>query len=57
MGPKSSGEKVTSQETNFCVYITGNPYLIRQHAKAGQFPITSVEEVKSIIDPTTAEAI
>lgn len=39
----------------YCLYIAPNPELIREHAKAGDFPCTSVEEVKNIIDPTTAE--
>lgn len=39
----------------YCVYIAPNEQLIRQHAKAGEFPCTRVEEVKNIIDPTTAE--
>jgi hypothetical protein len=27
---------------------------IRKHAEAGGFPITSIHEVKTVIDPTTA---
>jgi hypothetical protein len=30
--------------------------LVREHARQGGFPANSVAEVKSIIDPTTAEA-
>ena len=30
--------------------------LVRVHARQGGFPANSVAEVKSIIDPTTAEA-
>jgi len=45
-----TGDKV------YCVYISPNEEMIREHAKQGGFPANSVAEVKSIIDPTTAEA-
>ncbi len=58
MGPEIQWrESYITANKIYCVYIAPNPDLIRQHAKAGQFPITSVEEVQSVIDPTTAEAI
>jgi hypothetical protein len=40
----------------YCVYIAANEQLVREHASQGGFPANSVAEVKSIIDPTTAEA-
>jgi hypothetical protein len=40
----------------YCVYIAANEELVREHASQGGFPANSVAEVKSIIDPTTAEA-
>jgi hypothetical protein len=40
----------------YCVYIAANEQLVREHAAQGGFPANSVAEVKSIIDPTTAEA-
>jgi hypothetical protein len=39
----------------YCVYIAPNPELVREHAVRGGFPADSVREVKTIIDPTTAE--
>ncbi|HET6349316.1 MAG TPA: DUF4242 domain-containing protein [Candidatus Krumholzibacteria bacterium] len=39
----------------FCVYLAENEELVREHAKRGQFPIDRVTQVKTIIDPTTAE--
>jgi hypothetical protein len=44
-----TGDKV------YCVYIAPNAEMIREHARQGGFPANSVSEVKSIIDPTTAE--
>lgn len=56
MGPEIQWQEsyITGNKI-YCIYIAPNPELIRQHAQAGQFPCTSIEEVKSVIDPTTAE--
>jgi cell division inhibitor SulA len=40
----------------YCVYIAPNEQMVREHAKQGGFPADRVSEVKSVIDPTTAEA-
>lgn len=39
----------------FCVYVADDPETVREHAKKGGFPVTSVYRVRSIIDPTTAD--
>ncbi|MCB9103331.1 MAG: DUF4242 domain-containing protein [Anaerolineales bacterium] len=39
----------------YCVYIAQNENLVRQHAQQAGFPANRVSEVKTIIDPTTAE--
>jgi len=39
----------------YCVYIAPNEAMVRDHAKQGGFPANRVSEVKTIIDPTTAE--
>jgi Protein of unknown function (DUF4242) len=39
----------------YCVYISPNEELIREHARQGGFPATRVSEVRTVIDPTTAE--
>ena len=39
----------------YCVYIAPNEEMVREHAKQGGFPANRVSEVKTIIDPTTAE--
>jgi hypothetical protein len=40
----------------YCVYIAPNEELVRKHAQQGGFPANRVSEVRSVIDPTTAEA-
>jgi hypothetical protein len=39
----------------YCVYIAPNEKMVREHAQRGGFPVNCVAEVKSVIDPTTAE--
>ena len=39
----------------YCVYIAPNEDMIRQHAQQGGFPANRISEVKTVIDPTTAE--
>jgi hypothetical protein len=39
----------------YCVYIAPNEEMVREHASQGGFPANLVSEVKTIIDPTTAE--
>ena len=44
-----TGDKV------YCIYIAPNEEMVREHARQGGFPANSIAEVKSVIDPTTAE--
>ena len=39
----------------YCVYIAPNEAMVREHAAQGGFPANSISEVKTMIDPTTAE--
>ncbi len=39
----------------YCVYIAPNEEMVREHAKQGGFPANAVNEVMTMIDPTTAE--
>jgi hypothetical protein len=39
----------------YCIYRAPNEEMIREHAQRGGFPCNKVSEVRSTIDPTTAE--
>jgi len=39
----------------YCVYIAPNEEMIREHARQGGFPATKISQVRSTIDPTSAE--
>ena len=39
----------------YCIYNAPSEELIRQHAKQGGFPANRISEIKTMIDPSTAE--
>lgn len=48
-------QSYVTDEKLYCIYIAPGAELIREHGKRGGFPVDSVREVKTIIDPTTAD--
>ena len=38
-----------------CVYRAPNEQMVRDHARLGGFPADKISEIKTTIDPTTAE--
>jgi hypothetical protein len=56
MGPKIQWkESFVTDDKIYCVYIAPNEETVREHAQKGEFPANRISEVKSVIDPTTAE--
>ena len=56
MGPQIQWvESFVTDDKIYCVYIAPNEAAVQEHAQKGGFPANSISEVKSIIDPTTAE--
>jgi hypothetical protein len=39
----------------YCVYRAPNEEMIREHAERGGFPANKISQVRTTIDPTTAE--
>jgi len=39
----------------YCVYIAPNEEAVRRHAEMGGFPANRISQVRTMIDPTTAE--
>ena len=39
----------------YCTYIAPDAKLIEEHARRGGFPVNRISEVRSVIDPTTAD--
>jgi hypothetical protein len=49
-------ESFVTDDKVYCVYIAPNEEIIREHAQQGGFPANKISEVRTMIDPTTAEA-
>ena len=41
----------------YCIHIAESEELIREHAKLGKFPINTISEVKTIIDPASGNPL
>ncbi len=39
----------------YCIYRAPNADIIREHATRGGFPANAISQVRTMIDPTTAE--
>ena len=56
MGPQIQWlQSYVTGDKIYCVYIAPDEKAVREHAKQGGFPANRVSEVRTIIDPTTAE--
>jgi hypothetical protein len=49
-------ESFVTADKLYCVYLSKSADLIREHARRGGFPVDIVNQVETIIDPTTAQA-
>jgi hypothetical protein len=48
-------ESFVTDDKIYCVYISPNEEMIREHARQGGFPANKVSAVRSVIGPTSAE--
>ena len=56
LGPRITWlESFVTEDKIYCIYIAPNEETVREHAKRGGFPANRISEVKTIIDPSTAE--
>lgn len=39
-----------------CVYIAPNEEMIREHGRRGEFPVTRILRIQTMIDPSTGES-
>ncbi|MCC7197940.1 MAG: DUF4242 domain-containing protein [Gammaproteobacteria bacterium] len=56
MGPRIQWvHSYVTDDKVYCVYLAPNAEMVLEHARQGGFPANRVSEVRTIIDPTTAE--
>jgi len=48
-------ESYVTADQIFCIYIAPNEEMALEHARQGGFPANKISEIKTMIDPTTAE--
>jgi hypothetical protein len=48
-------ESFVTEDKIYCIHEAESEAVIREHAKCGSFPINTVEEIKTVIGPATAE--
>ena len=57
MGPKVQWvQSFVTDDKIYCVYVAPDEEAVRVHARKGGFPANVIARVRSVIDPTTAEA-
>jgi len=47
-------QSFVTEDKIYCIHIAESEDVIREHAMKGGFPVTSIAEVKAVIDPTTS---
>jgi Nickel responsive protein SCO4226-like len=57
MGPQIQWvQSFVTDDKIYCVYVAPDAAAVKEHAQKGGFPANMVARVRTIIDPTTAEA-
>ena len=57
LGPKIQWlESYVTDDKVYCVYIAPDVATVQAHAEQGGFPANRISQIRTIIDPTTAES-
>ncbi len=58
MGPQIQWvQSFVTDDKIYCVYVAPDEASVRTHAQKGGFPANNIARVRSVIDPTAAEAV
>ena len=56
MGPQIQWvQSFVTDDKIYCVYIAPDEETVKKHAQQGGFPANRISQVRSVIDPTSAE--
>lgn len=56
MAPRASWlHSYVTDDQIVCVYVADDEDAVREHARAGGFPVDKVSRVRTVIDPATGE--
>ena len=57
MGPKIQWlESYVTDDKVYCIYIAPDEATVKEHAEKGGFPANRISQIRTTIDPTTAES-
>ena len=48
-------ESFVTDDKIYCIHEAENEDAIREHAKCGNFPVDTIEEIKAVINPATGD--
>ena len=48
-------ESYVTNDKVYCIYIAPDEATVKEHAEKGGFPANRISQIKTTIDPTTAE--
>ena len=46
-----------TEDKIYCIHIAESEEVVREHARLGKFPVNTISEVKTIIDPLTSNPL
>jgi len=49
-------ESYVTNDKVYCIYIAPDEATVKEHAEKGGFPANRISQIKTTIDPTTAES-
>ena len=56
MGPEIQWvESYVTDDKIYCVYVAPDEDAVHKHAQQSGFPVNRISQIRSVIDPTTAE--
>jgi hypothetical protein len=48
-------QSFVTEDKIYCIHIAESEEVVREHARLGKFPVNTISEVKTIIDPLTSD--
>jgi len=50
-------QSFVTEDKIYCIHIAESEEVVREHARLGKFPVNTISEVKTIIDPLTSNPL
>ena len=50
-------QSFVTEDKIYCIHIAESEEVVREHARLGKFPVNTISEVKTVIDPVTGNPL